>query len=72
MYKTGDKFTTDYDDATWTIISETVVIDDDDFDFKPGYIVKSSNIEKSFSVSHDIIEKGVYIKKLLVKLKGAV
>ena len=64
MYSAGDQFTTNYDDSTWTLLSKTIVIGDTSFEYKPGYIVKVSNMDGIISVSHELIEQGLHIKKL--------
>jgi len=64
MYAIGDRFTTNYDDATWTLMSNTMVIDDDSFVLKPGYVVKISNHPELVAVSHELISDGVQLKKL--------
>lgn len=65
MYNIGDKFTTNYDNSTWEITSLTFVINDDGMSIVPGYVINATTYNDDFSISHDTVEKGVYIKKLI-------
>ncbi len=65
MYKNGEQFTTNYDDAKWTIIGTQWVLENEKSDLKPGYLVNSTISTENFAVSHDTIEAGIHLNKLV-------
>jgi len=64
MYSVGKIFTTNYDDATWTIDSNTQVMTEDG-SIVPAYGVRISNVQGVAAVSHETVEQGVQEGKLI-------
>ncbi|MGI2938144.1 hypothetical protein [Vibrio diabolicus] len=64
MYSIGKKFTTNYDDSTWTIDSNTQVMVEDGA-IVPAYGVRISSVQGVVAVSHETINQGVQEGKLI-------
>ncbi|EOA3786339.1 hypothetical protein ACH0R5_004493 [Vibrio vulnificus] len=60
----GKKFTTNYDDATWTIDSNAQVMEENGA-IVPAYGVRISNVQGVVVVSNETIEQGIKEGKLI-------